>query len=261
MGIRCKIKKYTILIAKIVVWFKKRNHKNKVSVLVFHNVNEDAFIDFSTNLSKIFEIIDNNEFEEFQNKLVEGGDKLRVYFTFDDGYVQDFKVCNNYGGHIFLVSDFLDQSENPEERLRVKNVSLTNLQLLKEIVPNFDKIKIGSHSKSHISLGGNERKVLEREIIQSKYELTNYFKVSINSFAFPFGGPRNMSKMAIKIAKQNYKSVYSTLPGQCRKGDKIIPRYDILPMITTENILTIQGGYDWLYVDKWILYYFKCVWF
>jgi len=82
-------------------------------------------------------------------------------------------------------------------------------------------VEIGSHGFSHTDLGAiDDQRLLSCELIDSRDELQRLIGSPVRYFAFPFGHPKNITPLAVRIARQaGYHAVCSAYGGLNFPGD------------------------------------------
>lgn len=141
-----------------------------------------------------------------------------VAFTFDDGFTDciDFiaPVLEDFGVNaaFFINPNFVDGDE-PYIRDFTENIVLTpGKQPMR-----WDAIKnlhdrghiIGAHTMDHYMINTDDRKELEYQIGFCRREIENQLGVPCEWFAFPYGRLEHANRMAIDIACEHYKYVFS----------------------------------------------------
>lgn len=140
--------------------------------------------------------------------------------TFDDGFSENATVIApvmdsyNAKGLFFINPDYLDIDK--QHALRVlKEKYLVNFEktfLTKEQVRRLaaNGHVIGSHTSSHLRLFTSDRDLLHDELIRSRHAIESITGQNCNTFAYPFGGVRDISDLALQIALANYDFVFSS---------------------------------------------------
>src|SRR3989338_593733 len=127
-----------------------------------------------------------------------------VVLTFDDGYrdfyTDVFPILKKYNvkATAYLISGFLNW-QNHLTDTQTQEIAQSNL------------VEIGAHTVHHSWLKGRSLKDITSEVTQSKTMLEEQFKISVVSFAYPFGAFDQPTIDAVK--KAGFRSATSTIPG------------------------------------------------
>ncbi len=152
-----------------------------------------------------------------------------VALTFDDGYRDSFPalcaVVEETGVQpcLFVCSEIISEGREFDHDLRrgVRNFlpfTWSQLAYLAE-----QGCEIGSHTRSHFDCGSTELSRLQEEIRGSRLDLERHLGRGVRFFAFPLGGRENMSPIAVELARNTYKCIFSTWGGEnfSRTGEEI----------------------------------------
>jgi peptidoglycan/xylan/chitin deacetylase (PgdA/CDA1 family) len=82
-----------------------------------------------------------------------------------------------------------------------------------------DGFEVGSHTRTHFDCGSCDRARLADEIVGSRRELEQGLGVTVETFSFPGGLPRNISQEATDLAAASYRYVLSAFGGRNAPGD------------------------------------------
>src|SRR2546426_8947919 len=143
-----------------------------------------------------------------------------VALTFDDGYGDNFVSLRAVAEEtaipvaLFLPTQPIENHQEFQHDL-VKGISgffpLTWDQVR---YWNLRGGEFGSHTHTHFDCGSADREKLEAEIIGSKNILESHLEKPVQFFAFPFGGRRNISSKAMRLAASTYPHVLSDFGGE-----------------------------------------------
>ncbi len=239
--------------------------KSTFRVLMFHNVSRENFSIIKKNLlylKKNYNFIDPKKLKED----LELKNKKNLLITFDDGFKSNYyfaeKVLNKIGikAVFFIITDFIKIDKNSKLKKNLfKNISInkkifhkSKLDLM--TLSDLKKLQkmghvIGSHTKSHLMLSKvKSYKLLKKEI---SGPVTFFKKNKINNygfFAFPFGVFSSFDYRSYKIAKKNYKFIFSGIRGDNPNFKSIFYRENIEENYNLNSILFYISGYaDHLY--------------
>lgn len=223
-----------------VPFLRLANVKKGLSILIFHHVDDKLFNKFNSLITKLqdqMDFIDPLDLEI----LIKSKKKIKrkkVLLTFDDGFFSNYNIAKTFLKplHIkalFFVNPVFIKCEKKSDIKRFVEDNLLNPDLFKldpDIKPmNYSNLtdllndghSIGSHTLSHQRLSGiNSSESLAKEIRDSKLELEKKLNTTIDHFAYPFGDIDSISKEAIKIARSEYKFIYSGIRGLNSLKDK-----------------------------------------
>lgn len=232
---------------------------------MFHNINKENFSSIKKSLiylKKNYNFIDPKKFKEGLNLK----NKKNLLVTFDDGFKSNYyfakEVLSVVGikAVFFIITDFIKIDNNSKLKKNIFN----NISINKKIfnrskldLMNLSDIKklqkmghvIGSHTKSHMTLSKvQSNKLLKKEILGP---LTFFKKNKINNygfFAFPFGVFSSFDYRSYKIAKKNYRFLFSGIRGDNPNSKNIFFRDNIEESYNLDSILFYISGYaDYLY--------------
>jgi len=213
--------------------FREIIQKNKVTILLFHNVSkETAELTFNY-LAKRYNIIPLNDFIEAIEKNDENKiPKKALIITFDDGDVRNYKILplvikNKIPLTIFLCSSiinsnhqfwfkFKDQRISISKLIRVSNEERLDIlsqagftqdkeydepQALQKAHINEMKeyIEMQSHTMTHPSLPACDDNEARKEIFNSKEMLEREYELKIYALSYPHG---NYSERDILLLKE-----------------------------------------------------------
>ena len=251
--------KHSFRVAKLLNRFGITQSWKGVRFLCYHNIFKDT--DVIPNSLKPYSI-HKNEFCEHlylfkrlginvismdkalnilkQNEI---NNERHVCITFDDGYMDNFKVAwpilkkLRFGAHFFICSGFMGNNSNPSTYMGVNEI--------KSLVAEGGTI--GSHSQNHPILTSQKYEDVVTQVTASKKMLEDIIKEDIDSFAYPNSQYNKTIIDIIRSAGYRYSFIIGL--GCVKKisayNQYIIPRNVIHGGRKAENTLMIRGGYDW----------------
>lgn len=157
-------------------------------------------------------------------------EKKSISLTFDDGY-EDFytdvyPLLKKYHmrGTLYVIND------------RVNTPDYVTLDQLKEMMQS-GLVEIGGHTLDHKNLQYASQKVATEQIVESKKRLEKDLGITLESFAYPYGGFQ--PKVTEKIVKDaGYKVAVSVDKGTFHTSEKLFTLYRLRAgMFTPENIV------------------------
>ena len=195
--------------------------RNKVTILLFHDINKEVAENTFLYLKKNYNIISLNEFIKYhQQKNKTKLPKKALIITFDDGHIGNYKLLSILVKHNVLVTIFLCTSiinTNRHFWFRYKNQSIgtknlkckSNIEKLKTLtkvgfeqekefekpqalqIDHINKMKqhvdFQSHTMFHPILPKCDSKEATKEIFNSKHMLEKEYGISVNAIAYPNG--------------------------------------------------------------------------
>lgn len=217
-------------IAKLFYCFIQRN---KVTVLLFHDIDKENAENSFSYLSEKYNIISLTDFVKANiQKDLKKLPKWPLIITFDDGHISNHDILPvikkyNIPITVFLCSDIINTNRHfwfnhkniPLKELKNKSNS-NRLKILSEFGFQEDKefetpqalsgqqiremnqyVDFQSHTRFHPCLPKCNDKEAFNEIVNSKINLENEYGFKINAIAYPNG---DYSERDIKIAKNNH---------------------------------------------------------
>ncbi len=178
-----------------------------VPVLAFHRISKasprdgltfglNEFTSFCTFLSRNFRVISLTAILE---KLKNGGsfrDELAI--TFDDGYEDNHDLAApvlkalNLPATFFVATQYIgndiDSWWDKKQGVRRKWMTWDQVRALHQM-----GFEIGSHTRTHADLGKVPDEQALNELVGSRIELEEHLSAPITLFAYPYGGPRNIT--------------------------------------------------------------------
>ncbi|WP_163378185.1 polysaccharide deacetylase family protein [Cyclobacterium sp. SYSU L10401] len=227
------------------VFFREVIQRNKISVLVFHDIDPDTAERSFAYLSKHYNFISMDEMIAAIQKKDPGKiPKKAMVVTFDDGHIKNHSLLPVFKKYqvpvtIFLCSGIVDTGKHfwflekmdkktighlkripNEERLSILQArgfhseeehpdkqALTATQIA-EMAP---WASVQSHTVSHPILSNCRDEESKREITESKFALEEKMKKPINAIAYPNG---SFTKREVNFAKEaGYLCGFTVEPG------------------------------------------------
>ncbi|HPP51862.1 MAG TPA: polysaccharide deacetylase family protein [Thermoguttaceae bacterium] len=209
-------------------WLSACRGRCPIAVVVFHRVADDQATPWTCPTDVFRQQIDwlRRRFElislaEVQDRLCEQTSRrLAVHITFDDGYADNAR---------FALPWLLEQKVPctyfvSVEQVRTGKPFDHDLAIGCPLPPNRSEelrqfaeagLEIGCHSYSHRDLGPvKDPSVLEKEIVQARWELEDLLARPVRYFAFPFGVPKNISREAFRwVHRAGYEAACSAYGG------------------------------------------------
>ena len=217
--------------------FREVIQKNKVSILLFHDISKETAEKVFSYLSKIYNIIDLNDFiKAIEKKNKTKIPKKALIVTFDDGHIRNYEILPiikkyNIPVTIFLCasiintnryfwfkfknlptseSDSISELKKKSNEERLNSLSKVGFEQTKE----FDKpqalqkshinemrhyVNMQSHTMFHPILSKCHENEVRTEIFNSKKLLEREYQLNINAISYPNG---DYSERDILLAKE-----------------------------------------------------------
>ncbi len=213
--------------------FRELIQKDKVTILMFHDISKETAEKTFLYLLKKYNIIDLNEFIEAH----ELNDKNRIpkkalIITFDDGHIGNYELLSVIKKYKIPITIFLCSSiinTNRHFWFKFKNQSIgteilkqkSNMEKLKILSKvdfkqekEFDKpqalqkaqinemkkyVNMQSHTMFHPILPKCDDEIARREIFNSKKDLEKKYNIKVNAIAYPNG---DYSERDINLVKK-----------------------------------------------------------
>ena len=223
---QCLKTKLKVAYSHVHSWTHSEPRNKSVTVLLAHEVSDlESFVKLAGNLQKIQPFISPDDFEKtfgVENKSP-GPSWL---MTFDDGYRSSataikaleerlgihsaFFIVPKWVGLRGLASDeFIRHSLLISRPSSEEPVAWEDLREL-----NRRGHRIGCHSLSHLRLSSIQQpNELEKQISDSKLQMEQELRSSVNWFAFPFGDIDSINSEALNLIKKNYRFCFSGVRG------------------------------------------------
>ena len=260
--------------------FREIIQKNKVTILLFHDIKTDATARNFAYLMKHYNIIPLERFiDTATGKKKEILPPKSLIITFDDGHIGNYKLLPiikkfNIPITIFLCAAvvgtnrhfWFKESKNIENRSVLKKVSsIERRAILRKIGFEQDKdypephalskeqikemrnyVNFQSHTLFHPFLPLCDNSEAKEEISFSKTKLENDFGLTINAISYPNG---DYGKREIKYAKEGGYVCGITVDYGCNTLDSDMFRLKRLSVNDTENIdeLIVKASGVWAF--------------
>jgi peptidoglycan/xylan/chitin deacetylase (PgdA/CDA1 family) len=193
-----------------------RHFRSKMLIVAFHRVNDelaedgltcgsDKFAEFCAFFRDYFTPIPLSEQAAGCRAGRDMGGTLSI--TFDDGYRDNLEVAApilrrlGLPATFFVSTGFLGTGTVPpwDEHLAVQPGWMDWDQVRSLATQGFE---IGCHTDSHIDLGTADAHTVRTELEVSKRKLRQELGRSVNLFAYPFGGRRNICQRSLELVRE-----------------------------------------------------------
>ena len=86
-----------------------------------------------------------------------------------------------------------------------------------------------SHSLSHTACSGLSEQELENEMLKSKRIIEDCTGKNVNSFCYPYGAPKSISKLSLEIASKYFDHATTLIKGRLNQNSNLhyLPRIDL----------------------------------
>ena len=157
-------------------------------------------------------------------------DQHAIALTFDDGYanfasnVVPTLIERGLPASVFVCPGYVGRSNEWDSgSSTIPRLTLMSWNELASLPP--DLIDIGAHGYNHVSLSGQDRNALDREITSCVSEISEFTLRTPRSFAFPYG---EADSAAHEVVAENFGIACTTRFDLVRKGDSplSLPRLD-----------------------------------
>jgi peptidoglycan/xylan/chitin deacetylase (PgdA/CDA1 family) len=212
-----------------------KNINGKVNILIIHDIphHQTTILEkLLISLQRDYCFLDPIEFVSY----MEGNLKIRgmnIVLTFDDGFESNYRFAkkvlepNGIKALFFIPSGFIDAPSREKQIEYIRNNIFTGTNIsendIKDLYPmTWDEIKdlnnlghtVGSHTISHarLSLLKDDR-IIADEIVSSAKRIGECTGIKIEHFAFPFGNVESINSNAYRIARTQYRFIYSGVRG------------------------------------------------
>jgi peptidoglycan/xylan/chitin deacetylase (PgdA/CDA1 family) len=193
--------------------------------------------------------------------------RTQLTLTFDDGYASWHEAVaplleERRLPAVFFVSSGLvglhGEAAREFARLRLRRTRELTFIGLRELedLARHPLFEIGGHTVTHADLGQvADRGTARAEVADDQARLEDWLGTAVRWFAYPFGGPRNVSATARSVVEETGMSAAFTLtPGwwDPGSGDRfLIGRDGVDPSLPFSLWQAwLRGGYDRLYALK-----------
>lgn len=141
-----------------------------------------------------------------------------VAFTFDDG----FQECADYiapaleaegtNALFFINPHFVEGDEAyirhfTQQIVRTPGKQPMHWDTIRNL--HYRGHQIGAHTLDHYMISDGDETILQEQIGRCKIIIESQLQTSCNYFAFPYGRLEHASELAIQIATQHYKYIFS----------------------------------------------------
>ena len=144
-----------------------------------------------------------------------------VVLTFDDGYADNFlglrAVANETetASTLFITTGPVEAHREFNHDLAIGKSGFLPLTWDQIAYWKTRGAEFGSHTRTHFDCGSADLQNLQPEIIGSRQVLEGHLKEPVALFAFPYGKPKNMSRVAMDLAASTYRHYLSSFGGEC----------------------------------------------
>ena len=141
-----------------------------------------------------------------------------VAFTFDDGFMDDYDVfapiLEEFGTNalFFINPNYVEGDEDYIQNFDDNVVMTPDKRPMRwNQICELSKRGhiIGAHTMDHYMVNSDDKQILEYQINTCKEVIENHTDVPCDYFAFPYGKLSQANDLAISIACQKYKYVFS----------------------------------------------------
>jgi peptidoglycan/xylan/chitin deacetylase (PgdA/CDA1 family) len=235
---------------------------NSLRVLIYHDIAPEDEVHFAAQLrwlARSWTFVSPQQFAALVSDK-EPFHGRNLLLTFDDGFASQRRVAEQVlrpmgiRALFFAVSDFvsiLDRDEmrrfiarhiqpgcNPDELPpHLQNMNWPDLEALLAMGHS-----IGAHTRSHARLSEiNAERDLEGEIVAGADTLARRLGISVEHFAYTFGGIESFSRKALDVARRRFRFVYSGLRGDNATG--VSPFALRREAVSAQDSLALLGAY------------------
>jgi peptidoglycan/xylan/chitin deacetylase (PgdA/CDA1 family) len=193
-----------------------RDFRSKMIIVAFHRVNDQMATDgitcssakfaaFCRFFKKHFTVMSMSQQIAGARAGRDMGGTLSI--TFDDGYLDNYEVAApilrklELPATFFITTGFIDSNRVPiwDQDLPVQPGWMNWDHLRALAAQGFE---IGCHTDTHIDMGTSDAGVVREELRVSKSKLHSELGIPIDLFAYPFGGPQNISDRSLEIVRE-----------------------------------------------------------
>lgn len=193
------------------------HHTDSVMTIVaFHRIDDtlpedgltcspQKFSEFCKFFRKNFHVVPLSDQIEACRRGTNMGGALSV--TFDDGYEDNFRVAapilkrQNIPATFFVSTGFIGSSVIApwDEHLEEPPSWMNWLQLRQLVSQGFE---VGSHTDRHLNLSTDDPSLIRAELETSKAKLERELGIRASLFAYPFGGPQDISETSRQLVRE-----------------------------------------------------------
>jgi peptidoglycan/xylan/chitin deacetylase (PgdA/CDA1 family) len=193
----------------------KKSFDSRMSIVAFHRVNDELPPDSLTCSSADFELF--CQFFKDHFMVVPLSEQVRacyenrptggtVSITLDDGYLDNYTVAApilerlGLPATFFVTTSFIGTQHVPpwDADLPMHPGWMTWEQVRDLASRGFD---IGAHTQTHIDMGHESADVIAAELAGSRLALEQALGREVRLFAYPFGGPENITETARTLVR------------------------------------------------------------
>jgi peptidoglycan/xylan/chitin deacetylase (PgdA/CDA1 family) len=144
----------------------------------------------------------------------EGGNRRRVFLTFDDAYENVYEEAFQLLGarsvpfHLFVVSDFVGRANTWDLSLGRAPHRHAAWEQLQEMVAA--GVTVGSHTATHADLTRLPPARLEDELLRSREAIEERLDVRVRTLSYPFGRFNDAARNAAR--ETGYEAAFSLYP-------------------------------------------------
>ena len=198
--------------------FLEHRFRSKIVIVMFHRVDDASpdnhlvhssskFEEYCEFFRKHFRVVPLSEQVAACNagNAADLGGTLSI--TLDDGYRDNFEVAApilrrlNLPATFFVVTGFVGtQTVAPWDRHLLRQPGWMDWDQLRTLASQ--GFEIGCHSDSHLDLGTADPVTVRADLQLSKRKLEEQLGRPAQLFAYPFGGPDNISDVSLKLVRE-----------------------------------------------------------
>lgn len=146
---------------------------------------------------------------ELQQRVVSGrNERPTITFTFDDGYAEnmenaipvllEFEMPTTY---FVTVGNVVNQIPFPHDIDAGRPLAVNTIDHLRQM--SDAGIDIGLHTLTHPDFSlSDDRDSARREIVDAKHQLEDLIGRKVDSFAVPYGLPRQLTRMVFEVSRE-----------------------------------------------------------
>jgi peptidoglycan/xylan/chitin deacetylase (PgdA/CDA1 family) len=189
---------------------------SKMLIVAFHRVNDGLppdsltcssamFEEFCSYFKKHFKVVRLSEqIQACHEKRAMGG---TLSITFDDGYLDNYEVAApilerlQLPATFFITSSFVGSRHVPfwDKALPFQPGWMSWEQVRDLSARGFH---IGGHTETHIDMGRADVEAIRTELVRSKQKVESELGRDVNLFAYPFGGPDNITEASRQLVRE-----------------------------------------------------------